>query len=61
MREEDVIGMWDSPVVAAGLYGLPVHAAVARVTLALEEIRLEGSTLTAGVAQFPADGRDAVS
>jgi DNA-binding response OmpR family regulator len=58
IREEDVVGMWDPPVLAAGLYGLSLHDAVERVTLALQEIRLENSTAAAGVAQFPVNGRD---
>jgi CheY-like chemotaxis protein len=58
VRDEDVVGTWDSPVLAAGLYGLALADAVQRVTLALDEMRLEGSSLTAGVAQFPTNGHD---
>jgi diguanylate cyclase (GGDEF)-like protein len=67
LRSEDVISRWGGEEFVTGMFLMDKEQAVARLRSALEELkkqvfRIDGQelivTFSAGVAQFPADGRD---
>lgn len=67
-RGEDIIGRWGGEEFVVGMYGMNQSDAIQRLTTLREEIARNGFrgpdgerislTFTAGVAEYPGDGRD---